>query len=357
MPDDRRGQRPDYKVYRSGGPLAKTKPKERGGGLPRPGGRDDDGRPGDKRSGWSTRRRVLTALLALLGGWLLLSLVLFFVSAGTEKGVSPQAERALSPGGSLLTGSTILVLGSDERPGNNKTAPGEGGRADSILLLRVGFGTVRRLSILRDSLAEIPGVGPDRINSAYAVGGPELMIETVENFLGNGLEINHLVEVNLSRFPKLIDSLGGVTVDNKSKICSPVFDSNLTGEFNLGKGEQQLSGPEALSYARVRTNPCAPGEDDRARAARQQQVVSGIRDQLLSPTTFFRLPWVSWRAPRTIRSDLEGPGLSALFADIVTGGTGKTRVLQPDETSLNAGGALTIPEEERAQAVDELLGN
>ena len=81
-----------------------------------------------------------------------------------------------------------------------------------------------------------------------------------------------------------------------------------------------------------------------------------MRDQLISPSTAFRLPWVSWEAPQSIRSDLKGPGLAMLFADLVTGGTGTTRVLQPDELSLNAGGALTIPEEEKASAVGELLG-
>ena len=355
MPEER-GPRPDYKVYRSrSGPLSKLRPGDRFRRDSR------DGR-GDRRreasgGGWSTRRKVLTSIAALVLGWLLLSVVLFFVSAQTTNGVSDKAEEALSPGGSLLTGSTILVVGSDERPGDAETTAGEGGRADSILLLHVGLGEVRRLSILRDSLAEIPGQAtPDRINSAYFLGGPALLIETVEGFLGNGLEINHLVEVNFHNFPDLIDALGGVDVDNKSEICSPVFDSSIEGELKLDKGEQHLSGDQALSYARVRTNPCAPGEDDRARAARQQQVLSGMRDSLISPGTVVRLPWVSWEAPQSIRSDLRGPGLAMLFGDLVTGGTGTTRVLQPDELSLNAGGALTIPEEEKASAVAELLG-
>jgi len=81
-----------------------------------------------------------------------------------------------------------------------------------------------------------------------------------------------------------------------------------------------------------------------------------MRDQLLSPSTALRLPLISWEAPQSIRSDLKGPGLAMLFADLVTGGTGKTRVLQPDELSLNAGGALTIPDEEKTSAVAELLG-
>jgi len=353
-PDHGQGPRPDYKVYRSRpGLLARLRPGDRVGGLPRPGGGD---RERERKGGWSTRRKVVTAVLALLAGWLLVSIALFMVSAQLSKGVSDKADEALSPGGTLLTGSTILVLGSDEREKSVDTESGEGGRADSILLLHVGIGSVRRVSILRDSLAEIPSYGVEKINTAYFIGGPGLMIETVENFMGNDLEINHLIEVSFKNFPELIDSLGGIDVTTKTRICSPFFDSLGAAEFNLDKGENHLDGRQALAFARVRTNTCAPGEDDRARVARQQQVLTGIRDQVVSPSTFVRLPWVSWQAPRAIRSDLKGPGLAALFLDLLTGGTGETRVLQPDPTSLTAGSGLVVPDEEKARAVNELLG-
>lgn len=314
-----------------------------------------------------TPKRVILAVLGALLGWILLSFVVFLISAQTSKGVSGDARDALASGGPLLTGSTILVLGSDERPGPDTT----GGRADSILLLRVGFGTVRRLSLLRDSVAEIPGHGPDKINAAYAIGGSPLMIDTVEGFLGNGLEVNHLVEVNFDNFPRFIDAVGGVDVDVKGKVVAAGFDAAVTGPdecapgkgeeappegFRLDKGECHLDGAQALTFARIRQNQADPGEDDADRAARQQAVVSGIRSQLLSPSAFVRLPWIAWQAPRTIRSDLRGPGLTLLFVDVLTGGTGKTRVLEPSGVSA-VGGGLAISEEERASAVEELLGN
>ena len=184
--------------------------------------------------------------------WLLLSLFLFLVSAQIEDGVSNSAEQALAEE-AAFTGSNILVLGSDERSGESIDESQSGpGRADSIMVVHSAFGSVRRLSIPRDAYAEIPGHGAQKINAAYALGGPALMIQTVEDYLGNGLEINHIIEVDFGDFPKLIDALGGVTVNNKTKICAPPFDNFWKG-FDLPKGEQHLDGTTALGYLRART--------------------------------------------------------------------------------------------------------
>jgi LCP family protein required for cell wall assembly len=223
------------------------------------------------------------------------------------------------------------------------------------MLVHASFGRVRKLSIPRDAEATIPGHGTTKINAAYAIGGPALTIETVEAFLGNGLEINHLIEVDFEDFPKFIDAMGGVTVNNATRICAPPFDNFWRG-FNLRKGERELSGRRALAFARVRSNPCAPRENDLARAERQQEVLSGIRRQLLSPATFLRLPWVSWRAPQTIRTDMRGLGLLGLAGDMATGGAGDTRVLEPSCLGCGVDGSMQIPADERAAAVEQLLG-
>ncbi len=355
MPDQ--GDRPDYKVYRSRrpGPLGK------GGGLeglrerarrPRRESGGEDDRPRPKRE-ISPGRVIRWILLGILG-WILLSLVAFMVSAQLEGGVSPEAGEALNGNGNLFSGATILVLGSDERKGASiDESQGSGaGRADSIMLVRAQFGSVRKLSIPRDSSAEIPGHGTGKINGAYSIGGAPLMIQTVENFLGNGLEIDHLIEVDFKDFPAFIDAMGGITVNNKTRICAPEFDNFYRG-FNLRRGERELNGRRALGFARVRKNPCAPAENDLARAERQQEVLNGIRRKLLSPATFLRLPLVSWRAPQTIRTDLRGPGLLGLAADMATGGAGETRVLKPSSFGT---GDLLYSDSEKSTAVNELLG-
>ena len=345
---------PEYKVYRSRrSPFDSLRSRTPGQSpfrrLRR--GRREPGEPGERR-GW---RRI--ARYALLGAaaWLLFSFAVFLISAQTQEGVSDEAEQALAGGGSLVTGSTVLVLGSDERPKGTKEpgAAGAPSRADSIMLLHVGVGSIRKLSILRDSYA-----GPDvgRINSAYASGGAAGMIRTVEQFMGNGLEVNHVIEVNFENFPELIDALGGVDVTLDNCLKSDRFGGK---RIKLSKGKHHLSGREALRFARVRKNKCAPNEDDRQRAARQQKVLAGMRSKLVSPrnwpSSFVRAPWIAWEAPRALRTDMRGPGLLALFTDLLTGGSGDTRVLAFD--AVNGDGSLRVTREERSRAVRKLTGD
>lgn len=346
---------PEYKVYRS-----RKNPLQRLSGgtdldalkrrLSRV--RKDEPDPSrDKRR--ITPGRVLKWIALAIVGWILLSLVLFLISAQIQDGVSPQAERALSDDGNLLTGSTILVLGSDARTGDSIDESQSGpSRADSIMLVHASLGSVRKLSIPRDIEVQIPGHGTGKINAAYAFGGPALTIETVEGFLGNGLQISHLVEVDFEDFPELIDSLGGVTVQNKTRICAPPFDNFWKG-FRLRKGEHELDGRRALGFARVRKNTCAPGEDDRARAARQQEVLRAIGDAATSPSAFLRLPLVSWRAPQALKTDMKGPALMALFADMATGNTDETEVLEAG-CCVN-GSNLFVSDGAKRDAVDKLL--
>ena len=345
---------PEYKVYRS-----RRRPLARGSDLDALRRRLSRVRDGDRQPRAPRERKGITAgrvlkwIALAVAGWLLLSLVLFMVSAQLQEGVSAKAERALSSQGTLLTGSTILVLGSDARTGESIDESQQGpSRADTIMLVHASLGSVRKLSIPRDIEANIPGFGRQKINASYAFGGPALTIETVESFLGHGLEINHLVEVDFEDFPELVDALGGITVKNKTRICSPPFDNFWKG-LNFPKGEIDLDGTRALGYARVRKNSCALGEDDRARAARQQEVLRAMGDKVTSPSTFFRLPWVSWQAPRALKSDMKGPGLMALFADLATGSTDETEVLKAG-CCIN-GSNLFVSEGAKKDAVGKLL--
>ena len=355
MSDPNQGDPPEYKVYRS-----RKNPLQRLSGgtdldalkrrLSR--ARRDEPEPSREKRRITPGRVLKWIALAILG-WLLLSVVLFLISAQIQDGVSPQAERALSDDGNLLTGSTILVLGSDARTGDSIDESQSGpSRADSIMLVHASLGSVRKLSIPRDIQVEIPGHGTNKINAAYAFGGPALTIETIEGFLGNGLQISHLVEVDFEDFPELIDALGGVTVQNKTRICAPPFDNFWEG-FRLRKGEQELDGERALGFARVRKNDCAPGEDDRDRAARQQEVLRAIGDSATSPSAFLRLPLISWRAPQALKTDMKGPALMALFADMATGNSDETEVLEAG-CCVN-GSNLFVSDGAKRDAVDKLL--
>ncbi|GAC1321604.1 MAG: hypothetical protein NVSMB25_15510 [Thermoleophilaceae bacterium] len=351
---------PPYKVYRSRERLSDR--------LRPPGDRRNPiasfrrrGRSPLGRAGSGTRvRRVVRWLLVAAAIWLLVSLVAFVVSAGSGSGESEATRQALG-GGNLFTGSNVLVLGSDLRskgtkePGVHTSGPS---RSDSILVIHAGFGAVRRLSILRDSRAPVPGHGLTRINAAYAFGGAPLAIMAVERFLGNGIKINHIVEVNFANFPKLIDALGGVDVTLDNCIDSPPFSGR---SVKLSKGDHHLDGVDALAFARVRKNRCAPRQDDRQRAARQQQVLSAMRSRIVSPlhwpSDFIRGPLIAWNAPRAIKTDMGPFSLATLFTDLLTG-AGKTDVLQPDPLNpFNASdGTVNVTPDERASAVNRLLG-
>ncbi len=156
------------------------------------------------------------AIFAVVG-WIVLSLVLFMVSAQLEGGVDAEAEAALSGGSNFFTGSTVLVLGSDQRDGRLDRPEPERAlprRTRSCSCTRPSEACVssRSRATLRPTS---PATATQKINAAYALGGAALTIETVEAFLGNGLEINHLIEVDFQDFPAFIDALGGMTVNNK----------------------------------------------------------------------------------------------------------------------------------------------
>ena len=193
----------------------------------------------------------------------------------------------------MITGTdTVLVLGTDQRPKGSKE-PGantsdKGSRSDTMMLWRIGGGVSRRLSIPRDTVANIPGYGSTKINAAYAYGGPALAIKTVEQF--TGVKINHLIIVNLANFPKFIDAIGGVDVKT-GRICSEISGGAKNGGFSLylQPGTHHLTGIQALTLARTRENLCnaasqrpdprgLPAEDPQ-----RDQVQAAVADDLLPP--------------------------------------------------------------------------
>ena len=303
MPSDL--EQPPYKLYRSG-------PK---GLRARLRGEDDELRgPVDYRKykggpERGTRRRitpkrVILGLVLAVVAWLLLSLVLFIISAASQSdGIPSDAQAALASGGNMLTSAnTVLVIGTDERPKGTHEAGANtsdaGSRSDTLMLWRVGGGVSRRLSIPRDTLVSIPGHGTNKINAAYAFGGPALTIKTVNAL--TGLKINHVIIINFANFPKFIDAIGGVNVKT-GRICSEISGGAANGGWtlDLSPGTHHLSGIQALTLARTRENSCDAASNDLTREGYQQQILNAIKSQLLTPYTFFHLPWASWYAPQS----------------------------------------------------------
>lgn len=295
--------------------------------------------------------KLLVRFVLVCVAWVVLSVVLFLVSAVVHR---DSVDSGLAGGGfPPVSPTTILVLGSDRREKGSKEPGASGGpaRADSILLMRVGGGHSARLSIPRDTVFDIPGRGPDKVNAAFAYGGAPLMAKTIT--AGLGIQVDHVVEVSFSNFPDLIDAMGGVDYTGGcvvSRINGGARNGGTT--LRLKAGTTRIDGKQALALARTRKNLCNPKESDLTRARRQQKLFSAMKSRLVSPGAFLRLPFISWAAPKSLRSDMGGPTLLGLFAGIATSGTPATRVLKPSgfTTLPNGGSALTVTDAAKKRA-------
>ena len=319
---------------------------------------------GELAAAWRRRltpKRIALGVLALLVGWLALSLLLFLISSHFER-TSPPADVAAaldSASFPLTSANNILVLGSDRRqksskePHANTSGPS---RSDTIMLLRIGGGHAARLSIPRDTLVEIPGHGRQKINAAYAIGGAALSISVIKSYLG--VPINHLVEVNFEDLPQLVDAMGGVDYTGGC-VVARINGGFRNGGYTLrlAKGTHHLDGRAALALARTRENLCRPNETDLQRAEHQQALFTAMKNRLLSPSSFFRLPWIAWNAPPAIISDMSGETLLGLFGALALAGTPPTRVLKPSRGVALAGGGvgLSVSESERSAAVARFM--
>jgi polyisoprenyl-teichoic acid--peptidoglycan teichoic acid transferase len=154
---------------------------------------------------------------------------------------------------------SVLLLGVDQREGDR-------GRSDTIIVLTINpkFNSVQMLSIPRDTRTEIVGKGKqDKVNHAFAFGGVEMSLDTIENFLD--IPLDYYVQINMEGFQDIVDAVGGVTVQNTLD-----FSSDGT---HFPKGEIKLNGEEALKYSRMRKED---PRGDFGRQTRQRQIIQGV---------------------------------------------------------------------------------
>jgi LCP family protein required for cell wall assembly len=390
MADERRGdpERPDYKVYRSrpgllsrlrSPDLSKLRQRARGKGDGNGGDEGEPSAPSKPKPVW---RRVLKWVGIVALGWLLLSFLLFEISSQIQKGKLADMGNTLDGNPFLaVSPQTILVIGTDIRSGQfageseaeskrcleevgsgRPTGPGCSFgpyRSDTLMLVRAGGGSFRKLSIPRDTLAEIPGLGGEKINSAYANGGAKLTVRTIENFLG--INVDEVAIVDFDGFRKFIDSIGGINVDLPTDVCSSV--SGGAFNLNLDKGEHTLNGFQAITLARTRVNECGEGEfaasTDLNRAQFQQVILDGIRDRLTDPLrvpyNFIKGPFIAWSAPQVMVSSMGAFTMPQLVFAALIGFSNDSDVLKP--SGETAAGNLVIAPEECNRAVKKFLGS
>jgi len=184
----------------------------------------------------------------------------------TESPSEEPTETTADPNFSLTGSETvnILLIGQDRLEGESRT------RSDTILLctLHKAGKQLTMTSFLRDLYVPIPGYGKNRINAAYAFGGTELLVQTLEeNF---GITPDGCLEVDFSGFTEIIDALGGVTLELRQDEAETI---NKKTSGTLEEGTQLLTGQEALAYIRIRK---LDADGDFSRTERQRKLLEAL---------------------------------------------------------------------------------
>lgn len=238
---------------------------------------------------------------------------------------------------------SILLIGIDKENGSI-----EKGRSDSLIVLTVNPHTnsMKMVSIPRDTRTEIIGRGTmDKINHAHAFGGVEMSIPTVENFLD--IPIDYYVKINMEGFKDIVDSVGGVEVNN-----SFAFKQ---GGHTFNEGKISMNGNEALSFVRMRKQD---PRGDFGRTDRQKQVVQGVINKGASLSGITKLDNMLGAIGENVKTDLESKEMMDIQKNYAEA--------RKDIESLQITGSGTtidgiyyfqVPEEERMRVSSILKGH
>ena len=217
----------------------------------------------------------------------------------------------------------ILLLGVDARGDGSTTR-----NTDTMIVLSLDplNTTAAMLSLPRDIYVDRPGILVDKINAAYAVGGPELTRRVVEDLLG--IRLNAYVLVDFDAFNRIVGSVGGVIVDVRLPVRDEAYPTPDYGveRVDIAPGPQLMDGPTALRYARTRHD-----SNDYSRAQRQQQVLAALRTKLTAGDLFRSLPLLVDRVGNAVQTNLDPLSVLPLarFGSAIDGGAIRSEVLYP----------------------------
>ena len=222
---------------------------------------DNHKRPKKRGASWKIWIFVIPAILiALSAGFG------FFTAFIVTRILAFEMLMSLSPTVNNIPDTNVLLLGVDATDGVR--------RSDTIMVAHIDAKTksISIVSIPRDTLVVIPGVRLDKINHAYAFGGPELACATTSNFLQ--IPINYYIKVNLDGLEKLIDRLGGITLNIEKRMYYVDYAGGLN--IDLKPGLQTLTGKQAVGYLRFRHDNLS----DFGRITRQQKFLDAVATQI-----------------------------------------------------------------------------
>lgn len=320
--------------------------------------------PAERRRSGRRRGRFFRRLLLLV-------LVIAALGALGLVWVEGQLDRVETPSIAGAGPATYLIVGSDSRENLPDDLEGrfgsfQGQRADVIILAQVTNGRVQMLSLPRDLKVNIPGRGTDKINAAYAFGGGDLLVQTIQSDLG--IPISHYLEVEFGGFASIVDAVGGVelTFDHPTRDLKTGLDAKA--------GTYEVDGATALAYVRSRSTEeliddgwrNADGGDI-ARTGRQREVLEAVIGKAMTPSGVIRLPalipaitgsvrvgesthsWnLVWFGGRFV---LAGESQSMSLPVVISSEGGVSYVVRtedagPTVSAFNAGDPLPVPEPE-----------
>ncbi len=166
---------------------------------------------------------------------------------------------------------TLLLIGSDHRAGTSWRSA----NTDTMLLVRLdpNSSTINLLSLPRDLEVQVPGYGTQKLNEAYSLGGPNLLLRTIRQNVFPHLAVSHILDVNFGGFEALVNSIGCVYTDVDHRYYNDTAVSDYSS-INIMPGYQKLCGANALAFVRFRHT-----DNDIVRNARQQDFLRWAKDQ------------------------------------------------------------------------------
>lgn len=227
---------------------------------------------------------------------------------------SQETEHYMVPPNKL----NILIMGVDDRPKED-----DPGRSDTLLVMTIDTESREAsiISVPRDTRVRVKGLGWDKVNHAYLVGGVALTRQTTENFLG--IPMDYYAKINLESFGRIVDAIGGVTIDVEKRM--QYEDSWDHYVIDLKPGVQRLDGRTALQYVRYRDE-----EGDIGRVARQQKFIKAVVMEVSSPAIILKAPSLIREVFSSLDTDIPAAlmlGLARKLKDGLSGGF-KTQMVE-----------------------------
>jgi len=205
----------------------------------------------------------------------------------------------------------ILIMGEDDVEGSR--------RSDTVLFAAIDIDdkNIRILSLPRDTRVPIPGHGVQKLNHAFAYGGPDLIKATVEKYLGQ--PILYYVVIDYVSFPAVVDILGGIEVDVQKKMRYVDRAGKL--DINIQPGLQVMDGKTALHYVRFRKDALG----DIGRVHRQQQFIKALLKKVYDPRILVKIPELTAQIMKLFKTDMS-PGLAIQLAGFAQNELGRERI-------------------------------